>query len=169
MSHKEAAGAHERGRSKERRHLLSPDASRCNSEERGQDQSRERRQSRSPSEGRGRDLQRQVGGATYLPKYRTHRILHYVFIHSFFRALSLILHFCFKLLLLIVLFDCLRNVIMCFPACVTHTLCFLGCYNNKLAPCLHTWKLLQRCIPQCSLCISVECSSGPVYCNCGAV
>ncbi|KAJ3600005.1 hypothetical protein NHX12_033957 [Muraenolepis orangiensis] len=59
VSHKEA-GAHERGRSKERRHLLSPDVSRCNSEERSQDPSRERRQSRSPSEGRARDLQRQV-------------------------------------------------------------------------------------------------------------
>uniref|UniRef100_A0A8C9T2E7 Calcium voltage-gated channel subunit alpha1 E n=1 Tax=Scleropages formosus TaxID=113540 RepID=A0A8C9T2E7_SCLFO len=42
----------ERGRSKERRHLLSPDVSRCNSEERSRHQSRERRQSRSPSEGR---------------------------------------------------------------------------------------------------------------------
>ncbi|KAM9529946.1 voltage-dependent R-type calcium channel subunit alpha-1E-like [Salvelinus alpinus] len=41
----------ERGRSKERRHLLSPDVSRCNSEERGQDPSQERKQSRSPSEG----------------------------------------------------------------------------------------------------------------------
>ncbi|XP_026106729.1 LOW QUALITY PROTEIN: voltage-dependent R-type calcium channel subunit alpha-1E-like [Carassius auratus] len=40
----------ERGRSKERRHLLSPDVSRCNSEERSQSQ--ERRHSRSPSEGR---------------------------------------------------------------------------------------------------------------------
>ncbi|XP_041695235.1 voltage-dependent R-type calcium channel subunit alpha-1E [Coregonus clupeaformis] len=43
---------HERGRSKERRHLLSPDVSRCNSEERSQDPSQERKQSRSPSEGR---------------------------------------------------------------------------------------------------------------------
>ncbi|XP_056459271.1 voltage-dependent R-type calcium channel subunit alpha-1E [Gadus chalcogrammus] len=59
VTHKEA-GAHERGRSKERRHLLSPDASRCNSEERSQDQSSERRRSRSPSEGRARDLQRQA-------------------------------------------------------------------------------------------------------------
>ncbi|XP_048107594.1 probable voltage-dependent R-type calcium channel subunit alpha-1E isoform X3 [Alosa alosa] len=42
----------ERGRSKERRHLLSPDVSRCNSEERSQHPSRERKQSRSPSEGR---------------------------------------------------------------------------------------------------------------------
>ncbi|XP_039518708.1 voltage-dependent R-type calcium channel subunit alpha-1E isoform X5 [Pimephales promelas] len=40
----------ERGRSKERRHLLSPDVSRCNSEERSQSQ--ERHHSRSPSEGR---------------------------------------------------------------------------------------------------------------------
>uniref|UniRef100_A0A8C9TYZ8 Calcium voltage-gated channel subunit alpha1 E n=1 Tax=Scleropages formosus TaxID=113540 RepID=A0A8C9TYZ8_SCLFO len=45
-------GDRERGRSKERRHLLSPDVSRCNSEERSRHQSRERRQSRSPSEGR---------------------------------------------------------------------------------------------------------------------
>ncbi|CAL8308262.1 unnamed protein product [Lota lota] len=59
VSHKEA-GTHERGRSKERRHLLSPDVSRCNSEERSQDQSSERRQSRSPSEGRARDQQRQA-------------------------------------------------------------------------------------------------------------
>ncbi|XP_041912693.1 voltage-dependent R-type calcium channel subunit alpha-1E isoform X8 [Alosa sapidissima] len=44
----------ERGRSKERRHLLSPDVSRCNSEERSQHPSRERKQSRSPSEGRAR-------------------------------------------------------------------------------------------------------------------
>ncbi|XP_028818264.1 voltage-dependent R-type calcium channel subunit alpha-1E isoform X4 [Denticeps clupeoides] len=42
----------ERGRSKERRHLLSPDVSRCNSEERSQHQSQERQHSRSPSEGR---------------------------------------------------------------------------------------------------------------------
>uniref|UniRef100_A0A667XDH9 Voltage-dependent calcium channel type A subunit alpha-1 n=1 Tax=Myripristis murdjan TaxID=586833 RepID=A0A667XDH9_9TELE len=59
INHREA-GAHERGRSKERRHLLSPDVSRCNSEERSQDQSQERRQSRSPSEGRAHALQRQV-------------------------------------------------------------------------------------------------------------
>ncbi|KAJ8376492.1 hypothetical protein SKAU_G00070720 [Synaphobranchus kaupii] len=45
-------GDRERGRSKERRHLLSPDLSRCNSEERSQHQSRERKQSRSPSEDR---------------------------------------------------------------------------------------------------------------------
>ncbi|XP_042564802.1 voltage-dependent R-type calcium channel subunit alpha-1E isoform X4 [Clupea harengus] len=44
----------ERGRSKERRHLLSPDVSRCNSEERSQHPSQERKQSRSPSEGRAR-------------------------------------------------------------------------------------------------------------------
>uniref|UniRef100_A0A671YKP7 Calcium voltage-gated channel subunit alpha1 E n=1 Tax=Sparus aurata TaxID=8175 RepID=A0A671YKP7_SPAAU len=44
--------SHERGRSKERRHLLSPDVSRCNSEERSRDPSCERRESRSPSEGR---------------------------------------------------------------------------------------------------------------------
>uniref|UniRef100_A0A8C7MKY4 Calcium voltage-gated channel subunit alpha1 E n=1 Tax=Oncorhynchus kisutch TaxID=8019 RepID=A0A8C7MKY4_ONCKI len=51
---------HERGRSKERRHLLSPDVSRCNSEERSQDPSQERKQSRSPSEGRTHALHRQV-------------------------------------------------------------------------------------------------------------
>ncbi|XP_036411291.1 voltage-dependent R-type calcium channel subunit alpha-1E isoform X1 [Megalops cyprinoides] len=50
----------ERGRSKERRHLLSPDVSRCNSEERSQHQSRERKQSRSPSEGRTHTPHRQV-------------------------------------------------------------------------------------------------------------
>uniref|UniRef100_A0A8C7R9Z8 Calcium channel, voltage-dependent, R type, alpha 1E subunit a n=1 Tax=Oncorhynchus mykiss TaxID=8022 RepID=A0A8C7R9Z8_ONCMY len=50
---------HERGRSKERRHLLSPDVSRCNSEERSQDPSQERKQSRSPSEGRTHALHRQ--------------------------------------------------------------------------------------------------------------
>lgn len=53
--------SHERGRSKERRHLLSPDVSRCNSEERSRDPSCERRPSRSPSEGRTQTLQRQVG------------------------------------------------------------------------------------------------------------
>ncbi|XP_074524114.1 voltage-dependent R-type calcium channel subunit alpha-1E [Halichoeres trimaculatus] len=52
--------SHERGRSKERRHLLSPDVSRCNSEERSRDPSCEGRQSRSPSEGRKHTLQRQV-------------------------------------------------------------------------------------------------------------
>lgn len=55
-------GGKERGRSKERRHLLSPDTSRCNSEERSQHQSPERSQSRSPSEGRACVLHRQVGG-----------------------------------------------------------------------------------------------------------
>ncbi|KAM3876104.1 voltage-dependent R-type calcium channel subunit alpha-1E [Diretmus argenteus] len=59
MNHRDA-GNNERGRSKERRHLLSPDVSRCNSEERSQDQSRERRQSRSPSEGRTHALRGQV-------------------------------------------------------------------------------------------------------------
>uniref|UniRef100_A0A4W5NJT0 Calcium voltage-gated channel subunit alpha1 E n=1 Tax=Hucho hucho TaxID=62062 RepID=A0A4W5NJT0_9TELE len=54
----------ERGRSKERRHLLSPDVSRCNSEERGQDPSQERKQSRSPNEGRAHVHHRQVGGNT---------------------------------------------------------------------------------------------------------
>ncbi|XP_048065165.1 voltage-dependent R-type calcium channel subunit alpha-1E isoform X5 [Megalobrama amblycephala] len=47
----------ERGRSKERRHLLSPDVSRCNSEERSQSQ--ERHHSRSPSEGRKHTTLRQ--------------------------------------------------------------------------------------------------------------
>ncbi|XP_068174884.1 voltage-dependent R-type calcium channel subunit alpha-1E [Antennarius striatus] len=58
-NHRETC-SHERGRSKERRHLLSPDVSRCNSEERIQDPSCERRQSRSPSEGRAHNLQRQL-------------------------------------------------------------------------------------------------------------
>ncbi|KAJ7409509.1 voltage-dependent R-type calcium channel subunit alpha-1E isoform X4 [Pitangus sulphuratus] len=53
----------ERGRSKERKHLLSPDISRCNSEERSpqaQDESLERRRdSRSPSEGRSQTPSRQ--------------------------------------------------------------------------------------------------------------
>ncbi|KAM9795906.1 LOW QUALITY PROTEIN: voltage-dependent R-type calcium channel subunit alpha-1E [Syngnathus typhle] len=52
--------SHERGRSKERRHLLSPDVSRCNSEERSRDPSYERRRSLSPKEGRPHSLQRQV-------------------------------------------------------------------------------------------------------------
>uniref|UniRef100_A0A7N6AZD0 Voltage-dependent calcium channel type A subunit alpha-1 n=1 Tax=Anabas testudineus TaxID=64144 RepID=A0A7N6AZD0_ANATE len=60
MNHRETC-THERGRSKERRHLLSPDVSRCNSEERSRDPSCERRRSRSPSEGRSQTLQRQVG------------------------------------------------------------------------------------------------------------
>ncbi|XP_051508877.1 probable voltage-dependent R-type calcium channel subunit alpha-1E [Myxocyprinus asiaticus] len=47
----------ERGRSKERKHLLSPDMSRCNSEERSQSQ--ERCHSRSPSEGRKHTTLRQ--------------------------------------------------------------------------------------------------------------
>ncbi|XP_029285223.1 voltage-dependent R-type calcium channel subunit alpha-1E isoform X2 [Cottoperca gobio] len=59
INHKETS-SHERGRSKERRHLLSPDVSRCNSEERSRDTSCERRRSRSPSEGRTHTLQRQV-------------------------------------------------------------------------------------------------------------
>lgn len=54
------SSSHERGRSKERRHLLSPDVSRCNSEERSRDPSRERRRSRSPSEPRKQALQGQV-------------------------------------------------------------------------------------------------------------
>ncbi|XP_040895501.1 voltage-dependent R-type calcium channel subunit alpha-1E isoform X2 [Toxotes jaculatrix] len=59
INHRETS-SHERGRSKERRHLLSPDVSRCNSEERSQDPSCERRRSPSPSEGRTHTLQRQV-------------------------------------------------------------------------------------------------------------
>ncbi|XP_041862080.1 voltage-dependent R-type calcium channel subunit alpha-1E isoform X1 [Melanotaenia boesemani] len=51
--------SHERGRSKERRHLLSPDVSPCNSEERSREPSSERKQSRSPSEGRTHTLQKQ--------------------------------------------------------------------------------------------------------------
>lgn len=57
------SGGRERGRSKERKHLLSPDVSRCNSEERGTQadwESPERRQSRSPSEGRSQTPDRQV-------------------------------------------------------------------------------------------------------------
>lgn len=57
------SGGRERGRSKERKHLLSPDVSRCNSEERGTQadwDSPERRQSRSPSEGRSQTPNRQV-------------------------------------------------------------------------------------------------------------
>ncbi|XP_027596365.2 voltage-dependent R-type calcium channel subunit alpha-1E isoform X7 [Pipra filicauda] len=57
----------ERGRSKERKHLLSPDISRCNSEERSpqaQDESPERRrESRSPSEGRSQTPSRQGMGS----------------------------------------------------------------------------------------------------------
>ncbi|KAM6921515.1 LOW QUALITY PROTEIN: voltage-dependent R-type calcium channel subunit alpha-1E [Xenentodon cancila] len=52
--------SHERGRSKERRHLLSPDVSRCNSEERSREPSYERRRSRSPSEGHTHTLHKQV-------------------------------------------------------------------------------------------------------------
>ncbi|XP_039928385.1 voltage-dependent R-type calcium channel subunit alpha-1E isoform X5 [Hirundo rustica] len=57
----------ERGRSKERKHLLSPDISRCNSEERSpqaQEESPERRrESRSPSEGRSQTPSRQGVGS----------------------------------------------------------------------------------------------------------
>ncbi|KAL4634881.1 voltage-dependent R-type calcium channel subunit alpha-1E isoform X3 [Arapaima gigas] len=56
-------GDRQRGRSKERRHLLSPDVSRCNSEERSRQQSRERRQSRSPSEARARSPHTQVSNS----------------------------------------------------------------------------------------------------------
>ncbi|XP_073072966.1 voltage-dependent R-type calcium channel subunit alpha-1E isoform X8 [Manis javanica] len=60
------SGGRERGRSKERKHLLSPDVSRCNSEERGTQadwESPERRQSRSPSEGRSQTPDRQGTGS----------------------------------------------------------------------------------------------------------
>uniref|UniRef100_A0A672U712 Voltage-dependent R-type calcium channel subunit alpha n=1 Tax=Strigops habroptila TaxID=2489341 RepID=A0A672U712_STRHB len=61
------SGGRERGRSKERKHLLSPDISRCNSEERSpqaQDESPERRrESRSPSEGRSQTPNRQGMGS----------------------------------------------------------------------------------------------------------
>ncbi|XP_068600039.1 voltage-dependent R-type calcium channel subunit alpha-1E [Brachionichthys hirsutus] len=59
-SNHRGACSHDRGRSKERHHLLSPDVSRCNSEERSRDPSCERRKSRSPSEGRARNLQGQL-------------------------------------------------------------------------------------------------------------
>ncbi|XP_008293638.1 voltage-dependent R-type calcium channel subunit alpha-1E [Stegastes partitus] len=58
INHREPS-SHERGRSKERRHLLSPDVSRCNSEERSRDPSYERRRSRSPSERQAQTLQQQ--------------------------------------------------------------------------------------------------------------
>ncbi|XP_053102996.1 voltage-dependent R-type calcium channel subunit alpha-1E isoform X7 [Hemicordylus capensis] len=60
------SGGRERGRSKERKHLLSPDISRCNSEERSppaDGDSPERRQSRSPSEGRSQTPNRQGTGS----------------------------------------------------------------------------------------------------------
>ncbi|XP_067323731.1 voltage-dependent R-type calcium channel subunit alpha-1E isoform X5 [Anolis sagrei] len=60
------SGGRERGRSKERKHLLSPDISRCNSEERSPQadgDSPERRQSRSPSEGRSQTPNRQGTGS----------------------------------------------------------------------------------------------------------
>uniref|UniRef100_A0A8C3IQ65 Voltage-dependent R-type calcium channel subunit alpha n=1 Tax=Chrysemys picta bellii TaxID=8478 RepID=A0A8C3IQ65_CHRPI len=60
------SGGRERGRSKERKHLLSPDISRCNSEERSPQADGEspvRRQSRSPSEGRSQTPNRQGTGS----------------------------------------------------------------------------------------------------------
>ncbi|XP_077188350.1 voltage-dependent R-type calcium channel subunit alpha-1E isoform X5 [Paroedura picta] len=60
------SGGRERGRSKERKHLLSPDISRCNSEERSPQadgDSPERCQSRSPSEGRSQTPNRQGTGS----------------------------------------------------------------------------------------------------------
>ncbi|XP_029005034.1 voltage-dependent R-type calcium channel subunit alpha-1E isoform X3 [Betta splendens] len=62
VNHRETC-SHERGRSKERRHLLSPDVSRCNSEERSRDPSCERRRSPSPKEGGVHTLQRQVNAS----------------------------------------------------------------------------------------------------------
>ncbi|XP_029938303.1 voltage-dependent R-type calcium channel subunit alpha-1E isoform X2 [Salarias fasciatus] len=59
INHRDTS-SHERGRSKERRHLLSPDVSRCNSEERSRDPSYERRRSRSPSEGPAHSQQKQM-------------------------------------------------------------------------------------------------------------
>lgn len=63
------SGGRERGRSKEREHLLSADVSRCSSEERGTQadwESPERHQSRSPSEGRSQSPTRQVSlGGTH--------------------------------------------------------------------------------------------------------
>ncbi|XP_039623265.1 voltage-dependent R-type calcium channel subunit alpha-1E isoform X4 [Polypterus senegalus] len=67
------AGDRERGRSKERKHLLSPDVSRCNSEERSPQRShrsRERQQSRSPSEGGSPSPQRQ-GNSSDSPVHST--------------------------------------------------------------------------------------------------
>ncbi|KAM8805733.1 voltage-dependent R-type calcium channel subunit alpha-1E [Eudromia elegans] len=61
------SGGRERGRSKERKHLLSPDISRCNSEERSpqahEDSPERRRESRSPSEGRSQTPNRQGTGS----------------------------------------------------------------------------------------------------------
>ncbi|XP_048353770.1 LOW QUALITY PROTEIN: voltage-dependent R-type calcium channel subunit alpha-1E [Sphaerodactylus townsendi] len=60
------SGGRERGRSKERKHLLSPDISRCNSEERSPQadgDSSERHQSRSPSEGRSQTPNRHDTGS----------------------------------------------------------------------------------------------------------
>uniref|UniRef100_A0A3Q2DJ46 Calcium channel, voltage-dependent, R type, alpha 1E subunit a n=1 Tax=Cyprinodon variegatus TaxID=28743 RepID=A0A3Q2DJ46_CYPVA len=62
-----------RGRSKERRHLLSPDISRCNSEERSREPSRESRQSRSPSEGRVHNIQKQGSPVNSPPESSTPR------------------------------------------------------------------------------------------------
>uniref|UniRef100_A0A8C3K733 Voltage-dependent R-type calcium channel subunit alpha n=1 Tax=Calidris pygmaea TaxID=425635 RepID=A0A8C3K733_9CHAR len=61
------SGGRERGRSKERKHLLSPDISRCNSEERSpqahEESPERRRESRSPSEGRSQTPNRQGTGS----------------------------------------------------------------------------------------------------------
>ncbi|XP_077572355.1 voltage-dependent R-type calcium channel subunit alpha-1E isoform X1 [Stigmatopora nigra] len=61
--------SHERGRSKERRHLLSPDVSRCNSEERSRDPSGERGRSLSPKEGQTQALQGQANYSSGSPAH----------------------------------------------------------------------------------------------------
>ncbi|XP_077463702.1 voltage-dependent R-type calcium channel subunit alpha-1E [Stigmatopora argus] len=61
--------SHERGRSKERRHLLSPDVSRCNSEERSRDPSGERGCSLSPKEGQTQALQAQANYSSGSPAH----------------------------------------------------------------------------------------------------
>ncbi|KAK7889787.1 hypothetical protein WMY93_025347 [Mugilogobius chulae] len=62
INHKEVM-SNERGRSRERRHLLSPDVSRCNSEERSRDPSSEGPPSRSPSEGRTSTIPKQINSS----------------------------------------------------------------------------------------------------------
>uniref|UniRef100_A0A672I022 Calcium channel, voltage-dependent, R type, alpha 1E subunit a n=1 Tax=Salarias fasciatus TaxID=181472 RepID=A0A672I022_SALFA len=69
INHRDTS-SHERGRSKERRHLLSPDVSRCNSEERSRDPSYERRRSRSPSEGPRSMSETKIESASGTPRNR---------------------------------------------------------------------------------------------------
>ncbi|XP_051866999.1 probable voltage-dependent R-type calcium channel subunit alpha-1E [Pristis pectinata] len=60
------AGSHERGRSKERKHLLSPERSLCNSEERAQHlqhRCQDQRVSRSPSPGHSHGVREQVNSS----------------------------------------------------------------------------------------------------------